>query len=313
MPSNCSAIRPALDGADNFETRYLVNDFAISRSIPWVYAAASEVTGCHAHFAGRNFCLRCVYPDPAGRRAADLRNRRRAQLITSIVASLQVAEASEDLAGASIAFPAVSPPRRLDRRHPPDQPARSPSRLPLLRPARIRLARRRRRAPISLCGRNAVQIHERSRPLDLDDLRRRLETPRPGARQRVRPALLPGTLRNDRLPDGRAIIKGTQDTALARSLYGQIRGELERQTAGSGGLSQSTEDIRVRPSSISASIRSMSAVGAQRAEARKSFSCRLAFAASFQPRLRSRFAPIHSSKPSSPRRPAEPDVELLWN
>src|SRR5580704_13157757 len=29
-----------LDGSDNFETRLLVNDFAVKQSVPWVYAAA---------------------------------------------------------------------------------------------------------------------------------------------------------------------------------------------------------------------------------------------------------------------------------
>ena len=81
-----------------------------------------------------------------------------------------------------------------------------------------------RRAPISLCGRNAVQIHERSRPLDLADLAARL-----GAVAAVRSnefalrvALDPYELTV--FPDGRAIIKGTTDVGVARSIYARYIG-----------------------------------------------------------------------------------------
>ena len=81
-----------------------------------------------------------------------------------------------------------------------------------------------RRAPISLCGRNAVQIHERSRPLDLTDLKSRL-----GAVGQVRAnefalrfSIPPYEMTI--FPDGRAIIKGTTDVGLARSLYARYVG-----------------------------------------------------------------------------------------
>jgi adenylyltransferase/sulfurtransferase len=81
-----------------------------------------------------------------------------------------------------------------------------------------------RRAPISLCGRNAVQIHERRRPLDLETLKA---------------SLLPlGEVRSNEFglrffckpyemtifPDGRAIVKGTTDAGVARSLYARFIG-----------------------------------------------------------------------------------------
>jgi adenylyltransferase/sulfurtransferase len=82
----------------------------------------------------------------------------------------------------------------------------------------------RKRAPISLCGRNAVQIHERSRPLDLAELAARL-----GAVAAVRANEF--ALRVDLdpyeltvFPDGRAIIKGTTDVGIARSLYARYIG-----------------------------------------------------------------------------------------
>ena len=81
-----------------------------------------------------------------------------------------------------------------------------------------------RRAPISLCGRNAVQIHERSRPLDLGDLKRRLE---PLGEVRANDFGLRFVCQPYEMtifPDGRAIVKGTTDTGVARSLYSRYIG-----------------------------------------------------------------------------------------
>jgi len=80
------------------------------------------------------------------------------------------------------------------------------------------------RPHITLCGRNSVQIHERQRPVDFGEMSARL-TPL-------------GTVRHNEFvlkfwrepyemtlfPDGRAIIKGTTDTAIARSLYARYVG-----------------------------------------------------------------------------------------
>jgi adenylyltransferase/sulfurtransferase len=81
-----------------------------------------------------------------------------------------------------------------------------------------------RRAPISLCGRNAVQIHERTRPVDLRALAQRLGTVAPVRSNEfaLRVALDPYELTV--FPDGRAIIKGTTDVGIARSLYARYIG-----------------------------------------------------------------------------------------
>ena len=81
-----------------------------------------------------------------------------------------------------------------------------------------------RRPPISLCGRNAVQIHERSNPIDLAELKRRL-TPLGEVRANefaLRFFVTPYEMTV--FPDGRAIIKGTSDTGVARSLYARYVG-----------------------------------------------------------------------------------------
>lgn len=80
------------------------------------------------------------------------------------------------------------------------------------------------RAPVSLCGRNAVQIHERRRPLDLVGLAARL-----GGLGEIRAnefalRLLDGEFEVTFFADGRAIIKGTTDIGVARSVYSRYVG-----------------------------------------------------------------------------------------
>src|SRR5882672_65724 len=54
-----------LDGTDNFETRYLVNDFAVKNSVAWIYAAAVGSYGVTLNILpGETACLACVFPDP---------------------------------------------------------------------------------------------------------------------------------------------------------------------------------------------------------------------------------------------------------
>jgi adenylyltransferase/sulfurtransferase len=77
-----------------------------------------------------------------------------------------------------------------------------------------------------MCGRDSVQIHERNRKLDLDELGRQIAKV-PADRLHHNEFLL-----RFRVPpyemtvfaDGRAIVKGTQDPAIARSLYARYIG-----------------------------------------------------------------------------------------
>jgi adenylyltransferase/sulfurtransferase len=81
-----------------------------------------------------------------------------------------------------------------------------------------------RRPQITLCGRNSVQIHERNRPVDFGEMSARL-----GAHGTVKHNAFVLKFWRDPyemtlFPDGRAIIKGTDDTAVARSLYARFVG-----------------------------------------------------------------------------------------
>jgi adenylyltransferase/sulfurtransferase len=77
---------------------------------------------------------------------------------------------------------------------------------------------------VTLCGRNAVQVHERPRPIDLGELQARLE---PLGLVRANEFALRFQIEPYELtifPDGRAIVKGTSDEGVARSLYARYVG-----------------------------------------------------------------------------------------
>src|SRR4029450_1684496 len=106
-PSNIDALLPGvhliLDGTDNFETRYLINDYAVSRGIPWIYGAAVGSYGLTMPvIPGRTACLRCVYPDPPSGAQPTCETAGVLNVIVSAVASIQVADALRILTGADL-------------------------------------------------------------------------------------------------------------------------------------------------------------------------------------------------------------------
>ena len=89
-----------LDGTDNFETRYLINDFAVSRGTPWIYGAAVGSYGLTMPVVpGRTACLRCIYPDPPSGIQPTCETSGVLNAIVAAVASLQVADALKILSG----------------------------------------------------------------------------------------------------------------------------------------------------------------------------------------------------------------------
>jgi molybdopterin-synthase adenylyltransferase len=213
-----------LDGTDNFETRYLINDFAVERGIPWVYGAAVGSYGIAMPvIPAKTACLRCIYPDPPSGAQPTCETAGVLGSVTAMVASWQVSEAMKILCGVEWSRKITTMDvwsgeiRQVTQPGPvPDCPACGRREFPYLAGER--------RAPVSLCGHNAVQIHERSRPLELRDLAARLaplgsvRANEFALRFEVPPYLL--TI----FPDGRAIIKGTTDVAVARSLYARYIG-----------------------------------------------------------------------------------------
>lgn len=215
-----------LDGTDNFDTRYLINDFSVSRSIPWVYGAAVGSYGLAMPvLPGRTPCLRCVYPNPPQSAQPTCETAGVVNVIASLVASYQVADALKILCGQADRVEArittvdvwqggtrqiAAPPRD------PECPACGRRQFPYLEESR--------REPVRLCGRSAVQVQEREQSLDLAELKARLERIGEVRANEFAVRFFVPPYEMTIFPDGRAIIKGTSDAGLARSLYARYIG-----------------------------------------------------------------------------------------
>jgi molybdopterin/thiamine biosynthesis adenylyltransferase len=213
-----------LDGTDNFETRYLINDYAVSRGLPWIYGAAVGSYGITMPVVPfKTACLRCVYPDPPAGTQPTCETAGVLGSITALIASLQVSEAIKMLCGAEPARKITTVDVWSGEIRQVAQPGPQEN-CPTCGQRDFAYLNGRHHAPISLCGRNAVQIHERTRPLDLRDLAERLaplgsiRANEFALRFETPPYLL--TI----FPDGRAIVKGTTDIGIARSLYARYIG-----------------------------------------------------------------------------------------
>jgi molybdopterin/thiamine biosynthesis adenylyltransferase len=229
-PANIEALLQdiplVLDGTDNFETRYLLNDFAVQHGLPWIYTAAVGSYGVTLNvLPGKTACLACIFPDqPRGAfetcETAGILNS-----AVNLAASVSATEALKLLVGASdrLRRTLLSFDVWLNQR---TEIAAAKPRLGCRACGQhdfIHLAGEGR-PPITLCGRNSVQIHERQRPVDFAEMNQRL---RPHGSVRYNDFVLK-FLRDPfeitLFPDGRAIIKGTTDTAIARSLYARYVG-----------------------------------------------------------------------------------------
>jgi len=213
-----------LDGTDNFETRYLINDYAVRESRPWIYGAALGSYGLLMPIVpGHTPCFRCVYPDPPVGAQPTCETAGVLNTVTTIVGALQANLALKILVGEPVAAELVT----LDAwegsfRRIVLGPPRADC--PCCAERHFHYLEASRRAPITLCGRNAVQIHERNRPVPLRQLARQLE---PLGKVLVNDFALRFFVDRYEItvfPDGRAIIKGTTDPGLARSLYARYVG-----------------------------------------------------------------------------------------
>lgn len=215
-----------LDGTDNFETRYVINDFAVSEGIPWVYGAAVGSYGLVMPvLPEKGPCLRCVYPEPPSGTQPTCETAGVLGPITSLVASLQTAAALRILAGEESAggFRLTTADVWTGQIRQIPLPERDAA-CPCCGLRRFDYLNGARRAPISLCGRNAVQIHERSRTVDLRELADRLAAFGEVRWNEFAMRLVLDAYELTVFPDGRAIVKGTTDVGVARSLYAQYVG-----------------------------------------------------------------------------------------
>jgi len=240
-----------LDATDNFETRYLLNDYAVEQSKPWIYAAAIGAYAATMNIIPRSLgnepatesrqlrtdnrqlttvasptaCLACLFPKPPSGPVETCDTSGILSTAVNLAASIQVTEALKFLTRQPhlmrrtlLSYDLWSNDRSEINTSTPD---------PNCTVCAQRLFTHlsgEGRPHITLCGRNSVQIHEHHRPVDFAAMRDRLA---PHGNVRFNSLLL----RFERPPhtitlfaDGRAIIQGTTDVTLARSLYARFIG-----------------------------------------------------------------------------------------
>jgi len=218
-----------MDASDNFDVRFLINEYAVKNNVPWVYGACVGSYGLtFPIIPGEGACLRCVFessPPPGVSPSCDT-----AGVIGPIVgtiASIQVAEALKLLSGAH---------GRVRRKITTiDLWENRCDAIDLPRPFADCACCGRHEYPYmdgtlgaeaaALCGRNSVQIRPKRRTkIDFDDLASRLA--QLGAIEQNR-FLLRADIDGHQITvfsDGRAIIQGTYDTNIAKSLYARYVG-----------------------------------------------------------------------------------------
>ncbi|MGB8060345.1 MAG: ThiF family adenylyltransferase [Candidatus Sulfotelmatobacter sp.] len=229
VPANVEALLEGmdliLDGTDNFETRYLINDYAVDRGLPWIYSAA---VGSYAVtlnvLPGETACLACIFPDSPRGMVETCETSGILNSAVNLVASIAATEALKFLVGASglrrslLSFDLWTNDHAEIAAGKPRPGCRACGERNF-----VHLAGEGR-PHITLCGRNSVQIHERQRPIDFAEMDRRLQ---PHGIVRHNDFVLKfwhEPYEMTLFPDGRAIIKGTTDTAVARSLYARFVG-----------------------------------------------------------------------------------------
>ena len=218
-----------LDGADNFQVRYLLNDACVKQRKMWIYGAAVSSYGTTMTIIpGETPCLRCIFeemPDAGSSPTCDTAGV--IMPIISSVSSVQVTEAMKLLVGRRDALHGslmqidvwANDWRKIKLGEPrPGCPACGNRNFEFLDAESTEFA-------AILCGRNAVQVAPpRPVDLDLDELSSKL-------------CMITAVTQNDYLlrfspngheitvfRDGRAIIRGTEDISVARSLYAKYIG-----------------------------------------------------------------------------------------
>jgi molybdopterin-synthase adenylyltransferase len=215
-----------LDATDNFETRYLINDYSVDRGFPWIYAAAVGAYAATMNILpGETACLACLFPKPPSGPVETCETAGILNTAVNLAASIQVTEALKYLTGARDAMRRTLLSWDLWQNERSEISAAAPNPDCAVCGARdFAHLRGEGRPHITLCGRNSVQIHEHHRPVDLAAAADHL---RPHGEVRQNDLLLqfrrgPHTL--TLFADGRALIQGTTDIALARTLYARFVG-----------------------------------------------------------------------------------------
>ena len=221
-----------LDGLDNFESRFLLNDWAAETATPWIY------TGCVGSGGqvllvrpGRSACLACVVPEPPAPGESETCDTTgvigpAVQTVVGLQAALALRFLATGDAPASLFAVDVWPP---SLREISTEGLRDRSGCPTCHHGRRDWLRSERGSRTAiLCGRNAVQVTPENAATSLDEVADRIGADHPVERTpfllRVQLSAGDPPLTATLFRDGRAIIQGTEDPAAARMAYNRLVG-----------------------------------------------------------------------------------------
>ncbi len=220
-----------VDGTDNFETRFLINDYCVKNRIPWIYGACIGSTGLTMNIIpSKPPCFRCMLENvPPFGTTGTCDTEGIIAPIASLIASVQVAEALKILTNN---YDAVSKGllkidlwrneiKRVfaeDTKDMTDCIACRQHHYEFLEKDVCSMT-------TTLCGRNAIQILPlNGSKLDLTKLATRLEKAGKVSYNSFLIRLKIGKYELTVFPDGRSIISGTNDVAIAKGLYAKYIG-----------------------------------------------------------------------------------------
>lgn len=226
-----SDVDVVVDGSDNFEIRFLLNDFALAHNKPWVYGGAIGAEGQSITIVpGETPCLACVLPEPPPAGAAPTCDT--AGILSSaiqVVAAVQATEALKLLSGNCEAVSRswtifdlwVNRFRQIDL-----APLRADSSCRACGQRDfVWLDGRRGSQSAVLCGRNAVQLRPSvAGRINLGALGEKLASVGPVVQNAYLLRLNVPPYALTLFPDGRAIVAGTDDVGIARGIFARYVG-----------------------------------------------------------------------------------------
>ena len=217
-----------MDGTDNFETRLLLNDACVKHAIPWIYAGAVASYGMTMTIVPRETaCLRCVFaraPAPGTLPTCDTAGI--IPPIVNVIASIASAEAIKFIAGAGTRNAGIINVDLWDNSFESFAVARRDD-CPTCAQGKFEFLDGERSGTMTafLCGRNAMQVNPgRGHTLNLAALAERLDAVGKVSLNEYLLRLEIGDYEITIFPDARAIIKGTDDAAVARGIYAKYIG-----------------------------------------------------------------------------------------
>jgi molybdopterin/thiamine biosynthesis adenylyltransferase len=218
-----------LDGADNFEVRYLVNEVCVKYGIPWVYGGVLGTYGLTAAILpGQTPCLRCLLgPMPPPGAVPTCETAGVLGPAVAVIAALEATEGLKILLGQQEALlRSLVMVDVWSGDFERAQTQRGKVRCPVCDDGRYELLNAERGSTTAvLCGRGAVQITPRpAQPVSLAALAERLSDVGPVTSNEYLVRVDLEGCQFTIFPDGRAIVKGTDDPVRARALYARYIG-----------------------------------------------------------------------------------------